>query len=97
MGTPNSMKCTLRDGVFFKPKKKKDSFFRGVRDRSTEIKPYILKVNLKGKIFVAEQHPEVQGTWAEICEAAQKMGYSGVKECSGLRRSKTFPSATVGA
>jgi hypothetical protein len=91
MKTPNSMRCTLKDGVFFTPKKKK-SLIKSKREQKNDvILPYILKVNQTGsKTLTAVQHPELSGTWAELCAWAEKGGYAGIAEQSGLRRKKTF-------
>jgi len=90
------MRCTLKDGVFFKPKKKKN-LIKSKREQGNDvILPYILKINQTGSnVFTAVQHPEVSGTWAEMLEFAQKTGYSGVHEQSGLRRKKTFPKVEI--
>lgn len=89
------MRCTLKDGVFFKPKKKKSLIKSKREQRNDIILPPILRVKQSGKGFVAVKYPEITGTWSEVCNTAQSLGYSGVREDGGLLRKKTFPKVAV--
>ncbi len=83
------MRCTLKDGVFFTPKKKK-SPIKSKREQSQDIILVpALKVKQDGKGFAAI-HTDFKGTWAECLVEAKTHGYSGVREIGGLARKKMF-------
>lgn len=92
MATPKSMRCTLRDGVFFTPQKKKN-LIKSKREQAQDvILPPILKVKQTGsKTLTAVQHPDLSGTWDFLVGKAQEMGYAGIQQVEGLRRKKMFP------